>query len=91
MQATSLYNVYDLGAAHNLAQIFGGRDRWREWLWPVGWPPGDGQEFPIDRSKLEKLQEVTAEIRLIRPPREGEGEGEGLSTAAAQGVVRARA
>lgn len=33
--------------------------------------PGDGQSFPIDRAKLERLRAVTREIRLVRPRDEG--------------------
>ncbi|ORY76253.1 DHHC palmitoyltransferase-domain-containing protein [Leucosporidium creatinivorum] len=65
-KANSNFNIYDHGVKANLAQIFGGwESRWI-WLLPVGWPPGDGTSFPVDREKLTKLRQITAEIRLGR-------------------------
>ncbi|BGP58270.1 palmitoyltransferase for Vac8p [Rhodotorula sphaerocarpa] len=54
--ASRKYNVYDLGVKGNLEQVFGGRERWYEWVMPWGWPPGDGHSFPIDQNKVESLR-----------------------------------
>ncbi|KAM0789703.1 hypothetical protein ACM66B_006563 [Microbotryomycetes sp. NB124-2] len=65
-KANSKLNIYDLGWKRNLSEIFGGWDERWSWLLPVGWPPGDGTTFPINRDKLEKLRQITADIRLGR-------------------------
>ncbi|GAA5863523.1 hypothetical protein JCM8547_007274 [Rhodosporidiobolus lusitaniae] len=62
-------NVYDLGWKGNLRQVFGSdreRDgkgeRWWEWVMPWGWPPGDGQTFPINEKNLRELRRVTEAV-----------------------------
>lgn len=37
-RVTKRLNVYDLGARHNLASVFGGWDKRWEWFVPIGWP-----------------------------------------------------
>ncbi|GAA5876495.1 hypothetical protein JCM3774_003793 [Rhodotorula dairenensis] len=55
--AARKYNVYDLGScARNLEQVFGGRDKWTEWVMPWGWPPGDGHSFPVNAENIENLR-----------------------------------
>ncbi|GAA6034779.1 hypothetical protein JCM8097_001165 [Rhodosporidiobolus ruineniae] len=70
------FNVYDLGWRENLRQVFGparegrgggreGRLRWYEWVecvMPWGWPPSDGQTFPINAANLARLREATEAI-----------------------------
>ncbi|GAA5908966.1 hypothetical protein JCM8208_007129 [Rhodotorula glutinis] len=58
--AARKYNIYDLGRKGNFEQVFG--DKW--WLWgvPVGWPPGDGQSFPINTAHLSALRRATAAV-----------------------------
>ncbi|GAA5906308.1 hypothetical protein JCM5296_000311 [Sporobolomyces johnsonii] len=75
-RATRDLNVYDLGWKENLRLVFGGRERW--WLWgvPWGWPPGDGQSFPISTTSLSKLEQVTREIYA-----DPQGSGPGRTTA----------
>ncbi|KAK4056450.1 palmitoyltransferase for Vac8p [Microbotryomycetes sp. JL221] len=62
-KASLKYHIYDLGWKQNLISIFGHYENKWIWLIPIGWPPGDGTEFPIDRDKLAKLQKITADIR----------------------------
>ncbi|GAA6021575.1 hypothetical protein JCM10207_005072 [Rhodosporidiobolus poonsookiae] len=85
--ATRRFNVYDLGAAENLRQIFGGTERWYEWGMPWGWPPGDGTFFPINDDNLLQLRRITEQIY-----READGEvhrssysSEGMGSAASDG------
>lgn len=79
-KASEALNIYDLGAAANLASIFGTRRL--GWFIPWGQPfvvppslssctdagmnrrPGDGTTFPINQAKLTKLRQITTEIRM---------------------------
>ncbi|BGP11567.1 palmitoyltransferase for Vac8p [Rhodotorula toruloides] len=61
-RAARTYNIYDLGWRENLRQVFGGRERWWEWGCPWGWPPGDGQSFPINEEHLAQLRRITEEV-----------------------------
>ncbi|GJN94488.1 hypothetical protein Rhopal_007570-T1 [Rhodotorula paludigena] len=58
--AARALSIYDLGAKENLKQIFG--DKWWEWGMPWGWPPGDGQTFPINSHNLSRLRRATEQI-----------------------------
>ncbi|BGP27810.1 palmitoyltransferase PFA3 [Rhodotorula toruloides] len=60
--AARTYNIYDLGTRENLRQVFGGRERWCEWGCPWGWPPGDGQTFPINEDHLDQLRRITEQV-----------------------------
>ncbi|GAA5989046.1 hypothetical protein JCM11641_002307 [Rhodosporidiobolus odoratus] len=60
--AARQFNIYDLGVKENLRQVFGGKERAWEWVMPWGWPPGDGQTFPIDEEKLHKLRRATEQV-----------------------------
>ncbi|GAA6006738.1 DHHC family palmitoyltransferase [Rhodotorula paludigena] len=58
--AARALSIYDLGTKENLKQIFG--DKWWEWGMPWGWPPGDGQTFPINSHNLSRLRRATEQI-----------------------------
>ncbi|GAA5985389.1 hypothetical protein JCM10908_006957 [Rhodotorula pacifica] len=55
--AAKRYNIYDLGSwRKNLKEVFGGRERWTEWVMPWGKPPGDGLSFPVNPQNIENLR-----------------------------------
>ncbi|RSH83805.1 palmitoyltransferase for Vac8p [Saitozyma podzolica] len=82
-------NVYDLGLRRNLeALLLGARGSevlgWRRWVragWSVAGVGGDGHYGEYDAGKLERLRELTRELRV------GEGEGLGAGVMTPRGGV----
>lgn len=64
--ATRKHRLYDLGWKRNLKEVFG--SNWKVWFIPTGRRHGDGIDFEINRANLERLLEISREIRMA--PRE---------------------
>ncbi|KAJ9477640.1 Palmitoyltransferase PFA3 [Pseudozyma hubeiensis] len=62
LKKASKLNVYDVGAAGNWRQVMG--DKWYLWFVPVGEPLSDGFGFLVQTKTLQKLEEITASIRV---------------------------
>jgi hypothetical protein len=58
-------NIYDLGtSARNMHQVFGAQPflHWRTFV-PIGYGIGNGQDFPVNRAKYERLRRLNEQLR----------------------------
>ncbi|TKY85052.1 hypothetical protein EX895_006132 [Sporisorium graminicola] len=62
LKKASKLNVYDVGSSGNWRQVMG--DKWYLWFVPVGDPLSDGFGFLVQTRTLQKLEEITASIRV---------------------------
>ncbi|CDU24751.1 uncharacterized protein SPSC_04584 [Sporisorium scitamineum] len=62
LKKASKLNVYDVGASSNWRQVMG--DKWYLWFVPVGDPLSDGFSFLVQTRTMQKLEEITASIRI---------------------------
>lgn len=54
-------NIYNVGVKDNWKAVMG--SDWRYWALPVGEPESDGYSFQINTATLQRLEEVTANVR----------------------------
>lgn len=54
-------NIYDINVRRNWCSIMG--ENWIFWWIPIGHPEGDGTSYEVNEKTLQKLEEITINVR----------------------------
>lgn len=54
-------NIYDISVRRNWCSVMG--NNWILWWFPVGQPEGNGSSYEVNEKTLQKLEEITTNVR----------------------------